>query len=104
PSHPDLHSFPTRRSSDLTASSQADLREAIMQERRVELAFENKRWHDLTRTDTYLEVITAFGARAKANPKAYYYQDGWTFRSHAFGNITKFYTLPAAESEITPHF
>src|SRR5690606_39825854 len=83
PSHPDLHSFPTRRSSDLTASSQADLREAIMQERRVELAFENKRWHDLTRTDTYLEVITAFGARAKANPKAYYYQDGWTFRSHA---------------------
>src|SRR5690554_143820 len=87
-----------------TASSQADLREAIMQERRVELAFENKRWHDLTRTDTYLEVITAFGARAKANPKAYYYQDNWTFRSHAFGNITKFYTLPAAESEITPHF
>lgn len=87
-----------------TASSQADLREAIMQERRVELAFENKRWHDLTRTDTYIEVITAYGNRAKANPKAYYYQDGWTFRSHAFGNITKFYTLPAAESEITPHF
>ena len=87
-----------------TASSQADLRDAIMHERRVELAFENKRWHDLTRTDTYLEVITAFGNRAKADPKAYYYQDGWTFRSHAFGNITKFYTLPAAESEITPHF
>ena len=75
-----------------------------MQERRVELAFENKRWHDLTRTDTYLQVITDFGARARANPAAYYFQDGWTFRDHAFGNITKYYTLPAAESEITPHF
>lgn len=87
-----------------TASSQAAMRDAIMQERRVELAFENKRWHDLTRTDTYMQVISEYGARAKANPAAYYYQDGWTFRSHAFGNITKFYTLPAAESEITPHF
>lgn len=87
-----------------SASSQGAMRDAIMQERRVELAFENKRWHDLTRTDTYLQVITDFGARARANPKAYYFQDGWTFRDHAFGNITKYYTLPAAESEITPHF
>src|SRR5690606_9960741 len=87
-------------SANTTASSQADLRDAIMHERRVELAFENKRWYDLTRTHTYLQVITEFGNRAKANPKAYYYQDGWTFRSHAFTNITKFYTLPAAESEI----
>jgi starch-binding outer membrane protein, SusD/RagB family len=87
-----------------TASSQGAIRDAIMQERRVELAFENKRWHDLTRTDTYREVITAFATRAKANPLDYYYPAGATFRNHAFGNITKFYTLPAAESEITPHF
>lgn len=87
-----------------TASSQAAMRDAIMQERRVELAFENKRWHDLTRTDTYMQVISEHGARAKADPAAYYFQEGWTFRSHAFDNITKFYTLPAAESEITPYF
>lgn len=86
------------------ASSQGDMRDAIMQERRVELAFENKRWHDLTRTDTYMQVITDFANRARANPLDYYYPAGATFRNHAFGNITKFYTLPAAESEITPHF
>ncbi|MCC5937854.1 MAG: RagB/SusD family nutrient uptake outer membrane protein [Lunatimonas sp.] len=87
-----------------TAASQGAMRDAIMQERRVELAFENKRWHDLTRTDTYRQVITDFANRAKADPETYYYPAGNTFRSHAFGNITKFYTLPAAESEITPHF
>ncbi|EON75251.1 putative outer membrane protein, probably involved in nutrient binding protein [Lunatimonas lonarensis] len=89
---------------DTTAGSQGAMRDAIMHERRVELAFENKRWHDLTRTDTYRQVITDFGVRAKADPVKYYYPAGNTFRNHAFSNITKFYTLPAAESEITPHF
>lgn len=87
-----------------TATAQGAMRDAIMQERRVELAFENKRWHDLTRTDTYRQVITDFANRAKADPETYYYPAGNTFRNHAFSNITKFYTLPAAESEITPHF
>lgn len=87
-----------------TAASQDAMRDAIMHERRVELAFENKRWHDLTRTDTYRQVITDFGIRAKADPESYYYPAGNTFRNHAFSNITKFYTLPAAESEISPHF
>jgi starch-binding outer membrane protein, SusD/RagB family len=87
-----------------TASSQADMREAILQERRVELAFENKRWFDLVRTDRVQEVIGSFGARALANPQEYYYPAGATFRPNAFTNITKYYALPAAESEITPHF
>ena len=33
-----------------TASSQAQLRQAIQDERRLELAFEGHRWFDLTRT------------------------------------------------------
>jgi hypothetical protein len=42
---------------DLTGMSQTDLRKAIIQERRVELAFENHRWFDLLRTGTALEVM-----------------------------------------------
>ncbi|WP_209332679.1 RagB/SusD family nutrient uptake outer membrane protein [Lunatimonas salinarum] len=87
-----------------TASGQADMREAIFKERRVELAFENKRWFDITRADRVQEIIGDFGARALANPLDYYYPAGATFRSIAFTNITKYYALPAAEAEITPHF
>ncbi|MDO9551220.1 RagB/SusD family nutrient uptake outer membrane protein [Rhodonellum sp.] len=87
-----------------TASGQAGLSEAIFQERRVELAFENKRWFDITRNDRVQEIIGAFGVRALANPQDYYYPAGATFRPNAFSNITKYYALPAAESEITPHF
>src|SRR5690554_1741388 len=45
-----------------------DLREAIFNERRVELAFENKRWFDLVRTGRAIETMTAFGERVKADP------------------------------------
>jgi hypothetical protein len=87
-----------------TATSQSEMREAIFKERRVELAFENKRWFDITRADRVQEIIGAFGQRALANPMDYYYPAGATFRSNAFTNITKYYALPAAEAEITPHF
>lgn len=87
-----------------TATSQTAMREAIFKERRVELAFENKRWFDIARTDRVQEIIGAFGAKAIANPLDYYYPAGAGFRNNAFTNITKFYTLPAAESEISPYF
>ncbi|WP_439555322.1 RagB/SusD family nutrient uptake outer membrane protein, partial [Dyadobacter sp.] len=41
--------------------SQAAFRLAIEQERRVELAFENHRWFDLTRTGRAIEVMNAKG-------------------------------------------
>ncbi|MGV3642341.1 MAG: RagB/SusD family nutrient uptake outer membrane protein [Adhaeribacter sp.] len=81
-----------------------DLRQAIYQERRVELAFENKRWFDLVRTDRAIAVITAYGQRIKANPQAYYYPEGTAPRSHAFSNITLRYGLPADEAALSPHF
>ena len=81
-----------------------DMREAIYQERRVELAFENKRWFDLVRTGRAVEVITAYGNRIKANPQDYYYPAGAAPRSHAFTNLDLYYGLPADEAALSPHF
>ncbi len=47
--------------SDLRVTSQSELRMAIEQERRVELAFEGHRWFDLVRTGRYMEVMNARG-------------------------------------------
>jgi len=88
----------------ITATSQATLRTAIYQERRVELAFENKRWFDLVRTGRVNEVITAYGARIKANPQAYYFPAGAVPPPNAFTNLDIFYPLPAEESALTPFF
>ncbi|MCP9770645.1 RagB/SusD family nutrient uptake outer membrane protein [Lacihabitans sp. LS3-19] len=87
-----------------TASSQADLRNQIYQDRRSELAFENKRWFDLVRTGKAIETITAYGARIKANPLDYYYPEGALPRSNAFSNITELYALPADEGALSPNF
>lgn len=87
-----------------TATAQADVRKQIYQDRRSELAFENKRWFDLVRTGTAVEVITAYGNRIKANPVAYYYPEGATLRSNSFSNISLLYGLPADESALSPYF
>lgn len=81
-----------------------DMREAIYHERRVELAFENKRWFDLVRTGKAVEVITAYGNRVKANPQAYYYPNGAVPPNNAFTNIDLVYGLPADESALNPNF
>lgn len=81
-----------------------DMREAIYNERRVELAFENKRWFDLVRTGRAIDEITAYGNRIKANPQDYYYPAGAAPRSHAFTNIDIYYGMPADEAALSPHF
>jgi hypothetical protein len=48
-------------------TGQGALREIILHERRVELAFENKRWLDLVRTGKAVEVMSAHGQFIKAN-------------------------------------
>lgn len=87
-----------------TAVGQADLRAAILAERRVELAFENKRWLDLVRTGNAQTVMAAYGARVKANPQAYYFPTGITPAPAAFGTISLLFPLPASESLLSPHF
>lgn len=51
--------------SAITETDQQLLRTIIARERRVELAFENKRWLDLVRTQNATEVMTAFGTAIK---------------------------------------
>ncbi|WP_372772699.1 RagB/SusD family nutrient uptake outer membrane protein [Mangrovibacterium sp.] len=81
-----------------------DVGEAIFKERRVELAFENKRWYDLVRTGRAVSVITAYGQRVKANPGDYYFPEGETPYPHGFQDISLTYALPASESDLSPHF
>ena len=55
--------------SPITTTDQAEVRALLQQERRVELAFENKRWLDLVRTGKAIEVMNAYGAELKASGK-----------------------------------
>ena len=52
---------------DITNTNQVQLRSIILHERRVELAFENKRWLDLVRTGNAVAVMNAYGAALKAS-------------------------------------
>lgn len=87
---------------DSDATGQAAIREAIMKERRVELAFENKRWLDLVRSDKAAEVMKAYGTRLKANPQAYYFPAGFTVGPNAFTDIRTLFPIPASETALRP--
>ena len=84
------------------AATQGDFRTAVYNERRVELAFENKRWHDLVRTGLALSTITAYGKRVMGNPTAYYYPKGAAPRSNSFTQIDLYYPMPADEAVLNP--
>ena len=76
---------------DISVTDQATLRTAILHERRIELAFENKRWHDLVRSGTAVAVMNAFGATLKTqinyiSPDSYIVNDNKLL-----------YPIPAAE-------
>ncbi|HEX8424922.1 RagB/SusD family nutrient uptake outer membrane protein [Hymenobacter sp.] len=87
-----------------TQTSQAGLRDAIARERRVELAFENKRWLDLVRTGKAVEVMTAHGVRIRANPRAYYLPAGVTLLPAAYSTIPLTFPLPASEAQLSAYF
>ncbi|MDO6517759.1 RagB/SusD family nutrient uptake outer membrane protein [Zobellia uliginosa] len=78
---------------DLTSAELTDqdsFREAVAQERRVELAFENHRWFDLLRTDKAEETMTAHGVEEKAL-KSY-------VPTNAYQNISLLYPYPNRET------
>ncbi|CAN5498131.1 RagB/SusD family nutrient uptake outer membrane protein [soil metagenome] len=78
------------------AADQATMRQVILHERRVELAFENKRWYDLVRSGTAVATLNAFGAKIKAQAN-YLPTDGRI--------VTPFrllFPLPAAEVGLNP--
>ncbi|MDR1115427.1 MAG: RagB/SusD family nutrient uptake outer membrane protein [Tannerella sp.] len=84
------------------ASDQEAIREAILKERRVELAFENKRWPDLVRSNKADEVMKAYGVRVKANPQAYYFPEGIPIAPAAFTDIRTLFPIPASETALRP--
>ncbi len=89
---------------DVASTNQSELRDIIMQERRIELAFENKRWHDLVRKGKAVDVMNAFGANVKANPEQYYYTPGNGPFPDAF-TVTEddlIYPIPVTEIVIYP--
>lgn len=89
----------------VTETATGALREIIFKERRVELAFENKRWFDLVRTGRVKEFIEPFGQRVKADPVKYYYPDAATVPpSNAFTVLDDYYALPAVEADLSPNF
>lgn len=67
---------------DVTESGQAALRDIIAQERRIELAFENKRYLDLVRYGNAMEVLNNYGIQVRAqfgNVGNYILADGYNF-------------------------
>ena len=61
-----LNRIRTRAGLDpVTVTDQAQLRDTIWHERRLELAFENHRWEDLMRSGKALDVINAFGVKIR---------------------------------------
>lgn len=86
------------------ATGQVAIRAAIQNERRVELAFENKRWLDLVRTGKAEEVMKAFGVKFKANPSNYYFPAGITPSAGSYTNIRLIFPIPASEAALNPYF
>lgn len=76
----------------------------ILQERRVELALESKRWLDLVRNDIVEDVIKPYGDNIRANPQDYYLPAGVELRSIAFQDFSTTFPLPADESLLSPYF
>ncbi|GAA4780495.1 RagB/SusD family nutrient uptake outer membrane protein [Olivibacter ginsenosidimutans] len=80
----------------LTATGPDALRELIAHERRVELAFENHRWHDLVRTGKAIEVMTTFGAKLKQQLN-YLPTDAFHVVDYRM-----LYPIPQAERDLNP--
>ncbi|RFM26627.1 RagB/SusD family nutrient uptake outer membrane protein [Deminuibacter soli] len=79
-----------------TEMDQTNLADIIAHERRVELAFENKRWHDLVRTGKAIEVMNADGVRLKQQ---------YSYLSPASYNVTTsklLYPIPKSEILTNP--
>ncbi len=94
---PYVHLNAVRRRAGLSAKSglsKDQLRDAIAQEQRVEVAFENHRWYQLLRTGKALSVMNAHGVEEKKR---------LTRLSSASYNVQEFmllYPIPAREIQI----
>lgn len=84
--------------------TKVEVSQLIMQERRVEFAFENKRWLDLVRWGKADELMKAYGMRVKANPQAYYFPSSIQPAPASYTNIRLLFPIPATEAALNPYF
>lgn len=82
--------------SPVTTTDQNTLRSIILHERRVELAFENKRWIDLVRTGNAITVMNAYGAAMKAR-FSYLPANAFTVTQNSY-----LFPVPFSEIELNP--
>lgn len=82
---------------DLSSSlSQSEFREAVYQEQRVELAFENDRWYNLLRTERALSVMAEHGNEMRG------IQPHWQLPVYQIEEFKLRYPIPAREIDLNP--
>ncbi|MCR8668968.1 RagB/SusD family nutrient uptake outer membrane protein [Aestuariibaculum sp. M13] len=95
-----VHAHSRTGLSEITSASQSELRDMILHERQIELAFENKRWLDLVRTNNAISVLNAQGDNIRSNPQNYYYPIGISLPPGAYNVTEKHLLLPIPQREI----
>ena len=84
----------------LTGLTKDTFRTAVLQERRVELAFENHRWFDLKRTKTPAELaafMNAYGAKEKANPTVVRGGVAYNALDYVYSDFEYYLPIPAPQ-------
>jgi hypothetical protein len=85
---------------ELSGLTKDAFRTAVLQERRVELAFENHRWFDLQRTNTPAELaafLNAYGAKEKAKPTVARGGIAFNALDYVYSNFEYFLPIPAPQ-------
>nr|WKN35785.1 RagB/SusD family nutrient uptake outer membrane protein [Tunicatimonas sp. TK19036] len=89
----------------LSGLTQEAFRTAVLQERRIELAFENHRWFDLKRTMTPEELadfLNAYGDREQSNPTTTRGGIPFSAADFVFEPYEALFPIPANEIIINP--
>src|SRR5690554_5649415 len=89
----------------LSGLGQDGFREAVLKERRLELAFENHRWFDLKRTKTPDELaafLNAYGEFEKSNPTTTRSGIPFSAADFKFESYEALFPIPADQIRINP--
>jgi len=90
---------------NLSGLSQDEFREAVLHERRIELAFENHRWFDLKRTHTPQELtdfLNAYGEFSRENPTTPRGGVPFSANDYVFSPHEVLFPIPADQIRINP--